>query len=154
MHGLTFLQDMAVVMMVAGLVTIVFHRFRQPVVLGYIAAGVIVGPHTPPNRLIHDEETIRTLAELGIVFLMFGLGMEFHLRKLKKVGTTALIAAPLEITLMLGLGYQLGRWFGWPTMDCLFLGAMMAISSTTIIVKALRELGLSKERFVAANLRD
>jgi CPA2 family monovalent cation:H+ antiporter-2 len=66
MHGLTFLQDMAVVMMVAGLVTIVFHRFRQPVVLGYIAAGVIVGPHTPPNRLIHDEETIRTLAELGI----------------------------------------------------------------------------------------
>jgi CPA2 family monovalent cation:H+ antiporter-2 len=147
MHGLTFLQDMAVVMMVAGLVTIVFHRFRQPVVLGYIAAGVIVGPHTPPNRLIHDEETIRTLAELGIVFLMFGLGMEFHLRKLKKVGTTALIAAPLEITLMLALGYQLGRWFGWPTMDCLFLGAMMAISSTTIIVKVLRELGLSRERF-------
>jgi monovalent cation:H+ antiporter-2, CPA2 family len=146
-HGLTFLQDMAVVMMVAGLVTIVFHRFRHPVVLGYIAAGVIVGPHTPPNRLIRDEATIRTLAELGIVFLMFGLGMEFNLRKLKKVGATALIAAPLEITLMLGLGYQLGRWFGWSPMDCLFLGAMMAISSTTIIVKALRELGLSRERF-------
>jgi CPA2 family monovalent cation:H+ antiporter-2 len=146
MHGVEFLQDMAVVMMVAGLVTILFHRFRQPVVLGYVAAGVIVGPHTPPYTLIHDEATIRTLAEMGIVFLMFGLGLEFNLRKLKKVGSTALIAAPLEITLMLGLGYQLGRWFGWELMDCLFLGAMMSISSTTIIVKALRELGLTKER--------
>lgn len=146
MHGSHFLQDMAVVMVVAGLVTILFHRFRQPVVLGYVAAGVIVGPHTPPHTLVHDEATIRTLANLGIVFLMFGLGLEFNLRKLKKVGTTALVAAPLEITLMLGLGFQLGRWFGWSLMDCLFLGAMMSISSTTIIVKALRELGLTKER--------
>jgi CPA2 family monovalent cation:H+ antiporter-2 len=147
MHGLTFLQDLAVVMIVAGLVTILFHRFKQPVVLGYIVAGVIIGPHTPPFPLIHDEATIHTLAELGIIFLMFSLGLEFNLRKLKQVGVTALLAALLEIVLMVGAGYELGRMFGWSSMDSLFLGSMLAISSTTIIIKALGELGLAKERF-------
>lgn len=147
MHGLTFLQDLAVVMIVAGLVTILFHRLKQPVVLGYIVAGVIIGPHTPPFPLIHDEATIHTLAELGIIFLMFSLGLEFNLRKLRQVGVTALLAALLEIVLMVGVGYELGRMFGWSSMDSLFLGAMLAISSTTIIIKALGELGLAKERF-------
>ncbi|HTH49481.1 MAG TPA: cation:proton antiporter, partial [Candidatus Limnocylindria bacterium] len=147
MHGLTFLQDLAVVMIVAGLVTILFHRLKQPVVLGYIVAGVIIGPHTPPFPLIHDEATIHTLAELGIIFLMFSLGLEFNLRKLRQVGVTALLAALLEIVLMVGAGYELGRLFGWSSMDSLFLGAMLAISSTTIIIKALGELGLAKERF-------
>lgn len=150
MHGITFLQDLAVVMIVAGLVTILFHRLKQPVVLGYILAGVIIGEHTPPFRLIHDEETVKTLAELGIIFLMFSLGLEFNLRKLKQVGLTAVLAAVLEILLMLGVGYALGRAFGWSAMDSLFLGAILAISSTTIIIKALSELGLAKERF--ANL--
>ncbi len=147
MHGHAFLQDLAVVMIVAGLVTIIFHRFKQPVVLGYILAGVIIGPHTPPALLVSDEETIKTLSELGLIFLMFSLGLEFSLRKLKKVGLTAFIAAALEILLMLGIGYQIGRWFGWSTMDSIFLGAMLSISSTTIIVKALAELGKTKERF-------
>src|SRR5688572_32497807 len=96
MHGIAFLQDLAVVWIVAGLVTVVFHRLKQPVVLGYILAGVIIGPHTPPFPLIKDQETIKTLAEMGVVFLMFSLGLEFSLRKLKKVGVTALIAAALE----------------------------------------------------------
>src|SRR5688572_9138906 len=147
MHGITFLQDLAVVMIVAGLVTIVFHRLKQPVVLGYILAGVIVGPHTPPIPLVKDQETIKTLAEMGVVFLMFSLGLEFSLRKLKKVGVTALIAAALEIMLMVWLGYEIGRAFGWKTMDCIFLGAILSISSTTIIVKALAELGKTRERF-------
>jgi monovalent cation:H+ antiporter-2, CPA2 family len=85
MHSVTFLQDLAVVMIVAGLVTVVFHRFRQPVVLGYILAGVIIGPHTPPAALILDREAIDTLAELGVILLMFSLGLEFSLRKLTKV---------------------------------------------------------------------
>src|SRR5262245_1245475 len=136
MHETAFLQDLAVVMIVAGLVTVLFHRLRQPVVLGYIAAGVIIGPHTPPFPLIQDEGTIKTLAELGIVFLMFSLGLEFSLRKLRRVGLTALIAATLEILLMIWIGYELGRAFGWKTMDSIFLGAMLSISSTTIIVKA------------------
>jgi CPA2 family monovalent cation:H+ antiporter-2 len=140
MHTITFLHDLAVVMIVAGLVTVIFHRFKQPVVLGYIVAGVIIGPHTPPFPLVHDEETIRTLAELGVILLMFSLGLEFSLRKLRQVGGTAFIAAFLEILFMVWVGYEIGRLFGWSTMDSIFLGAMLSISSTTIIVKALAEL--------------
>lgn len=147
MHGITFLQDLAVVMIVAGLVTVLFHRFKQPVVLGYIIAGVIIGPHTPPFPFIHDEETIRTLSELGVILLMFSLGLDFSLRKLRQVGGTAFIAAFLEILLMVWVGYEIGHFFGWSTMDCVFLGAILSVSSTTIIVKALAELGKSKERF-------
>src|SRR6187200_2288938 len=112
MHEVTFLQDLAVVMLVAGLTTVIFHRLRQPVVLGYIIAGVIIGPYTPPFPLIHDEETIKTLAELGVIFLMFSLGMEFSLRKLKRVGATAFTAASLEILLMVLVGYEIGQLFG------------------------------------------
>ena len=147
MHAISFIQDLAVIMLVAGVVTILFHRFKQPVVLGYIVAGFIIGPHTPPFGLIHDEETIKTLAELGVIFLMFCLGLEFSLRKLFKVGATAFIAAFMEITLMIWIGYEIGRWFDWSNMDSLFLGAILAISSTTIIVKALNDLKMKNERF-------
>jgi monovalent cation:H+ antiporter-2, CPA2 family len=147
MHGVALLQDLAVIMIVAGLVTIVFHRLKQPVVLGYIIAGVIIGPHTPPFPLVKDQETIGTLSELGVILLMFSLGLEFSLRRLRQVGGAALIAAGLEISLMAWLGYQIGGLFGWATMDRIFLAAMVSISSTTIIVKALSHLGKTKERF-------
>jgi len=146
-HAIGFIQDLAVIMAIAGVVTVLFHRLRQPVVLGYIVAGVIIGPYTPPFQLIHDEATIQTLGELGVVFLMFSLGLEFSLRKLFKVGATAFVAALSEIVLMIWIGYEIGRWFGWNPMDSLFLGAMLAISSTTIIVKALSELGMKGEGF-------
>lgn len=147
MHAISFIQDLAVIMLVAGVVTVLFHRLKQPVVLGYIVAGFIIGPHTPPFGLIHDEDTIKILAELGVIFLMFCLGLEFSLRKLFKVGATAFIAAFLEIVLMIWIGFEIGRWFGWNTMDSLFLGAILAISSTTIIVKALNDLKMKNERF-------
>ncbi|QXQ18799.1 cation:proton antiporter [Pseudomonas tolaasii] len=147
MHAISFIQDLAVIMLVAGVVTILFHRLKQPVVLGYIVAGFIIGPHTPPFGLIHDEDTIKTLAELGVIFLMFCLGLEFSLRKLFKVGATAFTAAFLEIILMIWIGYEIGRWFDWNTMDSLFLGAILAISSTTIIVKALNDLKMKNQRF-------
>lgn len=147
MHAISFIQDLAVIMLVAGVVTILFHRLKQPVVLGYIVAGFIIGPHTPPFGLIHDEDTIKTLAELGVIFLMFCLGLEFSLRKLFKVGATAFIAAFLEITLMIWIGYEIGQYFGWSTMDSLFLGAILAISSTTIIVKALNDLKMKNQPF-------
>ncbi|SIT48595.1 Sodium/hydrogen exchanger [Paraburkholderia piptadeniae] len=146
-HGIGFIQDLAVVMALAGVVTVLFHRLKQPVVLGYIAAGVIIGPYTPPFQLIHDEQTIQTLGELGVVFLMFSLGLEFSLRKLVEVGATAIVAALSEIVLMLWIGYEIGSAFGWSPMDSLFLGAILAISSTTIIVKALADLGLKRESF-------
>jgi monovalent cation:H+ antiporter-2, CPA2 family len=147
MHNAAFLQDLAVVMVIAGAVTVLFHRLKQPVVLGYIIAGVIIGPHTPPFGLIQDHKTIEIMSEMGVIFLLFSLGLEFSLRKLREVGATAFIAAFLEIVLMLWAGYEIGRLFGWTAMDSLFLGAMLSISSTTIIVKALADLGKAREKF-------
>jgi monovalent cation:H+ antiporter-2, CPA2 family len=147
MHTAIFLQDLAVVMIVAGLVTVAFRRFRQPVVLGYIIAGVIIGPHTPPYALIHDENTINTLAELGVILLMFSLGLEFSLRKLSSVGVSALLAALTEILLLFWAGFEIGRFFDWATMDSVFLGAMLSMSSTTVIIKVLGEMNRMKERF-------
>jgi len=147
MHHISFLQDLAVVMTVAALATILFRQLKQPVVLGYILAGMIIGPHTPPVQFISDPKTIETLAELGVIFLMFALGLEFSLRKLKKVGGTAFIAASLEIVLMVWAGYEVGKLFGWGQMDSIFLGAILSISSTTIIIKALEGLGRTKEKF-------
>jgi len=147
MHGIDFIQDLAVIMLIAGIVTVLFHRLKQPVVLGYIVAGVIIGPHTPPFALVRDEPTINVLAELGVVFLLFSLGLEFSLRKLARVGVTAVVAALAEIILMIWIGYMIGGLFGWKPMDALFLGAILAISSTTIIVKALDELRMKRERF-------
>ncbi len=147
MHATHFIQDLATIMLIAGVITVVFHRLHQPVVLGYILAGIIIGPYTPPHKLVLEEETITTLAELGVVFLMFSLGLEFSLRKLRAVGVPALVSAVAEIVLMTWIGYEIGRFFGWGQMDCIFLGATLAISSTTIIVKALDELKLKNERF-------
>lgn len=147
MHIATFLQDLAIVMLVAGIVTIIFHLLKQPVVLGYILAGLIIGRHTPPFSFINDEDTIRTLAELGVVFLMFSLGLEFSIKRLLRVGMTALVAAAAEIMFMTMVGYELGCAFGWSPIDSVFLGAMLAISSTTIIIKVLKDLKMKKEYF-------
>lgn len=134
-------------MMIAAVVTMLFRRLKQPVVLGYVLAGAIIGPHTPPFPLINDQHNIETLSELGVIFLMFALGLEFSLKKLTQVGSTALLAAAFEILLMVWAGYQLGQAFGWGQMDSIFLGAILSISSTTIIIKALEEIGKTKERF-------
>jgi CPA2 family monovalent cation:H+ antiporter-2 len=147
MHAIVFIHDLAIIMLTAGVVTVLFHLLRQPVVLGYIVAGVLIGPHTPPYTLVTDEETIRTLAELGIVALLFSLGLEFSLRHLRQVGATALVSAIAGIVTMLSLGYAIGRAFGWSVMDAVFLGAMLSISSTTITIKALEELKLKKQHF-------
>src|ERR1700730_18816651 len=124
-HAIGFIQDLAVIMAIAGVVTVLFHRWKQPVVLGYIVAGVIIGPYTPPFQLIHDEQTIQTLGELGVVFLMFSLGLEFSLRKLFKVGATAIVAALSEIVLMLWIGYEIGSAVGWNPTDSPFRRAVL-----------------------------
>ncbi len=147
MHTVEFIQDLAIIMLIAGVVTVLFHRLKQPVVLGYIVAGLIIGPYTPPFAFISDEKTIKILAELGVVFLMFSLGLDFSLRKLARVGATALIAALFEIVMMIWIGYEIGRFFDWSSLNSLFLGSILAISSTTIIVKALDELGMKQEPF-------
>ncbi|MDW8345256.1 MAG: cation:proton antiporter [Verrucomicrobiae bacterium] len=141
------LRDLALVMIVAGVVTLVFHRMGQPVVLGYILAGVLLGPHAIPPGLITEQESIRTLADLGIILLMFTLGLQFNLRILRRIGSTAFIAASIEIMMMVWLGYHIGRLAGWSKMDAIFLGGMLSITSTTIIIKTLTELRLLKEPF-------
>ena len=143
--GSTILQDLVVVMVIAAAVTILFYRLRQPVVLGYLLAGAIVGPHA--MRLVSDTASIDGLAELGIIFLMFAVGLEFDLRKLRKVGVRATVAASVQIGLLLWLGYETGRFLGWSPMDSIFLGAVISISSTVIIVKVLTEMGKLKEEY-------
>lgn len=136
-------------MLIAAIITILFHRFKQPVVLGYILAGIIIGPYTPPFMFISDEKIINTLAELGVIFLMFTLGLEFDLHKLRKVGFAAFVAAFAEIIMMICVGYAIGRLFNWSAINSLFLGSILAISSTTIIVKALEDLGMKREKFAS-----
>ncbi len=147
MNGATLLHDLAIVMIAAGVAALLAHILGQPKILGYILAGVVIGPHTPPFSFVENEATIRTLADLGILFLMFSLGLEFHLRRLRAVGRMALIIAVLDVTLMLYLGYQLGRGFGWGAIESLFLGAVICDSSTTVLAKLLRDLRKSQERF-------
>ncbi len=147
MQPLTLLWDLAIVMTVAAVVTIVFHRLRQPVILGYILAGLIIGPHTPPFPFVKDEQSIHTLAELGVIFLMFTVGLEFNLRKLKRLGVVATVATTVEVMGMIWFGYQIGRWMNWGAGDSFFLGVALSLSSTIIVVKILREMGKMREPF-------
>ncbi len=136
-----FLLALTVVLGVAAVTTVVFQRLRQPVVLGYVLAGLIVGPHVP-IPLVADVGIVQTLSELGVILLMFALGLEFSLRKLAEVGPVAGVTALVQCTIMLCLGFITGRLFGWTVLECLFAGAIIAISSTTIIAKAFDELGI------------
>jgi CPA2 family monovalent cation:H+ antiporter-2 len=137
-----FLTSLTVVLGVAAVTTVVFQRLRQPVVLGYLIAGLIVGPHVP-IPLVADPGVVQTLSELGVILLMFSLGLEFSLRKLLAVGPTAGLTALLQSSLMVWLGFVIGRLFGWTTLESLFAGAVIAISSTTIIAKAFDEQGVT-----------
>lgn len=148
MHDLApLISDLAIMLMVAGIVVLIFQRIHQPVVLGYLVAGMIIGPNTPPHGLITDQANIKILSELGVIFLMFSLGLEFSFHKLTKVGFSALITGVIDVGMMVMLGYFAGAWLGWGYHDRLFLGAAVAISSTTIIVKAVNELNLKTKRF-------
>lgn len=136
-----FLRNLALVLGVAAATTILFQRLHQPVVFGYLLAGMIVGPHIP-IPLVADVVTIQTLSELGVILLMFSLGLEFSLRKIIRFGPTAALIALVETSFMIWLGYSIGRLFGWTITESLYAGAIIAISSTTIIVKAFAERGV------------
>ena len=140
-----FLRTLALVMGVAAAATIIFQRLRQPVVFGYLVAGMILGPHVP-IPLVADEGMVRILSELGVILLMFALGLEFSLRNLFAVGPTASVIAVLQTSAMVALGYIVGQLFGWTVMESVYAGAIIAISSTTIIVKAFAEQRI-RERF-------
>ena len=127
--------------------TLIFKRLKQPLVLGYIVAGFLAGPHFSLTPTVIDTASIHTWSEIGVIFLLFALGLEFSFKKLMKVGGTAIIAACSIIFSMILVGIVVGWAFGWKSMDCLYLGGMLAMSSTTIIYKAFDDLGLRKQRF-------
>lgn len=137
----SFLETLALVFCVAAVTTVVFQRLRQPVVFGYLLAGMIVGPYLP-IPLTADASTVRTLSELGVILLMFSLGLEFRLRRVVQVAGTSGLAALAETSAMMGIGFVVGQALGWSTIESIFAGAMIAISSTTIIAKAFSELGV------------
>lgn len=141
------IKDLAVILGVASLVTLLFQKIRQPVVLGYLLSGIIVGPHVPPYDLVTDVPSLHTLSELGVIFLMFSLGLDFSFHKLKRVGTPAIVTGLFEVLVVLLIGFVLGKILGWSIYDCIFLGAALSISSTTIIIKAMEELGLKSKHF-------
>ncbi len=136
--AIDMLRDLAIIMCVAAVTTVLFQRIRQPVVLGYLLAGVIVGPHLPVP-LFANEGLAHQMSELGVVLLMFSLGLEFNLRSLVQVGPRAGLVAIIECSLMIWLGYLTARLFGWQGYERIFTGVIIAISSTTIIVKAFAE---------------
>lgn len=141
------IQDLALILMVAGLVTLLFKKLRQPLVLGYIVAGFLVSPHMPYLMSVVDKADIQTWADIGVMFLLFSLGLDFSFKKILKMGMAPVIAALTIIFCMMALGTGVGTLFGWSRMNCLFLAGMLAMSSTTIIYKALDDLGLRQQRF-------
>ena len=141
------IQDLALILMVAGLVTLLFKKLRQPLVLGYIVAGFLVSPHMPYLMSVVDKVDIQTWADIGVMFLLFSLGLDFSFKKILKMGMAPVIAALTIIFCMMALGTGVGTMFGWSRMNCLFLAGMLAMSSTTIIYKALDDLGLRQQRF-------
>ena len=140
-------SDLALILVVAGVVTLVFKRLKQPLVLGYVVAGFLVSPHMPYVPNVIDNADIHTWADIGVMFLLFSLGLDFSFKKIMKMGISPFIAATVIIFSMMLLGYTVGHVFGWGKMDCIFLGGMLAMSSTTIIYKAFDDMGLKQHKF-------
>ena len=148
MAGLpTMIQDLALMLIVAGIVTLIFKRLKQPLVLGYIVAGFLVSPHMPYTASVADTENIHLWADIGVMFLLFSLGLDFSFKKILKMGASPFISTMVIIFSMSMLGVFVGHAFDWSKMDCIFLGGMLAMSSTTIIYKAFDDLGLRQQQF-------
>ena len=151
-EGSTLISDLAVILICAGFVTILFKWLKQPVVLGYIVAGILTGPACPITPTITNPESIQVWADIGVIFLLFTLGLDFSFKKLMKVGGTAVTGAITVVTGMMFVGYGTGLALGWGHMNALFLGGMLSMSSTTIIFKAFDDMGLREQRFTGVVL--
>jgi len=142
------IEDLALILIAAAITTLIFRRLKQPLVLGYIIAGFLISPHLSLTPTVADTQNIETLAEMGVIFLLFSLGLEFSFKKLIRVGGSASITALVEIIFIMIAGFYLGRWMGWGQMDSLFLGGMLASSSTMITIKAFEELKIKTQQYV------
>ena len=143
----TLIQDLALILIVAGIVTIIFKRLKQPLVLGYIVAGFLVSPNMPLTASVADMANVHLWADIGVMFLLFSLGLDFSFKKIVRMGASPVISACTIIFCMMMLGILVGHVFSWGKMDCIFLGGMLAMSSTTIIYKAFDDLGLRQQQF-------
>ena len=141
------IEDLALMLVVAGVVTLLFKKLKQPLVLGYIVAGFLVSPHMPYTASVTDLENTQLWADIGVMFLLFSLGLDFSFKKILKMGISPIISAISIIFCMMVLGIFVGHMFNWSDMDCIFLGGMLAMSSTTIIYKAFDDLGLRQQKF-------
>ena len=142
------IEDLALILIAAAITTLIFRRLKQPLVLGYIIAGFLISPHLSLTPTVADPQNIETLAEMGVIFLLFSLGLEFSFKKLIRIGGSASITALVEIIFIMIAGFYLGRWMGWRQMDSLFLGGMLASSSTMITIKAFEELKIKTQQYV------
>ena len=146
-HLPALIEDLALILMVAGIVTLIFRKLKQPLVLGYIVAGFLVGPHMTYTASVADTDSVQLWADIGVMFLLFSLGLDFSFKKILKMGASPIISTITIIFSMSMLGVIVGHFFGWTKMDCIFLGGMLAMSSTTIIYKAFDDLGLRQQQF-------
>ena len=138
---LTLIRDFAIIMAVAGIAVVIFKRLRQPSILGYLVAGVLVGPFTFPSPPVTNIEIVRLLADLGLVLLLFAVGMEFGWRRIRQVGFGVLLIGTIEMLVMVSVGYHIGKLLGWTPLEAVYLGSAMAISSSAILIKVLRDSG-------------
>lgn len=143
------IADLALILICAGLMTLLFKRLKQPLVLGYIVAGFLASPNMPYMPSVTDLENVHLWSDIGVIFLLFALGLEFSFKKIMKMGSAPIIAACSIILSMMAVGFFTGHAFGWSQMDCIFLGGMLAMSSTTIIFKAFDDMGLRQQRFAS-----
>lgn len=146
------ITDLAYILVVASIVTIIFKRLKQPLVLGYIVAGFLAGPHMPYTPSVSSIEGIKEWGDLGVIFLMFTLGLEFSFKKIVRMGMKPILTAMMVMFCMIGVGGMVASLFGWSSMDSIFLGGMLSMSSTTIIYKAYDDLGLRNKPFAAGVL--
>ncbi|OYU79297.1 MAG: sodium:proton antiporter [Flavobacterium sp. BFFFF1] len=146
-HLYPLISDLGLILMTAGVAVLLFKKIKQPLVLGYLIAGFLAGNHFDFFPSVKDIKSVEVWAQIGVIFLLFSLGLEFSFKKLMKVGGTASVTATVQIVSMLFIGYSVGKFMGWQTMDSIFLGVILSISSTTIILKTFDELGVKAQKF-------
>jgi CPA2 family monovalent cation:H+ antiporter-2 len=146
-HLKPLISDLGLILMTAAVAVLLFKKIKQPLVLGYLIAGFLAGPHFVFFPTVKEVSSVEVWAEIGVIFLLFSLGLEFSFKKLMKVGGTASITAVVQIISMIIIGYFVGQWIGWKSMDSIFLGVILSISSTTIILKTFDELGVKSQKF-------
>lgn len=146
-HLYPLISDLGLILMTAGVAILLFKKIKQPLVLGYLIAGFLAGPYFTLFPSVKDVQNVEVWAEIGVIILLFSLGLEFSFKKLMKVGGTASITALVQIVSMVFLGYWCGQMMGWSSMDSIFLGVILSISSTTIILRAFDELGVKGQKF-------